>query len=65
MSNEDRCSFCGKRRDQVGTLVAGQKLGEQRAFICDACVALLAAPGDAYVSPPDPTLTWPPMKGRD
>jgi ATP-dependent Clp protease ATP-binding subunit ClpX len=38
MSAEDRCSFCGKRRDQVARLVAGQK----EVFICDECVALLA-----------------------
>ncbi|TMD15727.1 MAG: hypothetical protein E6J00_02215 [Chloroflexi bacterium] len=30
-----RCSFCGKRRDQVKTLVAGPGV-----FICDQCVAL-------------------------
>jgi ATP-dependent protease Clp ATPase subunit len=38
MSAEDRCSFCGKRRDQVAWLVAGQK----GVFICDECVALAA-----------------------
>ena len=38
MSAEDRCSFCGKRRDQVAWLVAGQK----QVFICDECVALAA-----------------------
>ena len=38
MSAEDRCSFCGKRRDQVAWLVAGQK----SVFICDECVALAA-----------------------
>ena len=38
MSAEDRCSFCGKRRDQVAWLVAGQR----KVFICDECVALAA-----------------------
>jgi ATP-dependent protease Clp ATPase subunit len=38
MSAEDRCSFCGKRRDQVAWLVAGQR----DVFICAECVALLA-----------------------
>jgi ATP-dependent protease Clp ATPase subunit len=38
MSAEDRCSFCGKRRDQIAWLVAGQK----GVFICDECVALAA-----------------------
>ena len=38
MSAEDRYSFCGKRRDQVAWLVAGQK----SVFICDECVALAA-----------------------
>jgi ATP-dependent protease Clp ATPase subunit len=30
-----RCSFCGKREDQVKKLVAGAK-----ALICDECVAI-------------------------
>jgi ATP-dependent protease Clp ATPase subunit len=30
-----RCSFCGKRRDQVRKLVAGPGV-----FICDGCVEL-------------------------
>ena len=38
MSASDRCSFCGKRRDQVAWFVAGQK----GVFICDECVALAA-----------------------
>ena len=38
MRVEDRCSFCGKRRDQVAWLVAGQK----QVFICDECVRLAA-----------------------
>jgi ATP-dependent Clp protease ATP-binding subunit ClpX len=36
MNAEDRCSFCGKRRDQVAWLVAGQN----QVFICDECVRL-------------------------
>jgi hypothetical protein len=33
---EMRCSFCGKREDQVKKLIAGQK----GVFICGDCVAL-------------------------
>jgi ATP-dependent protease Clp ATPase subunit len=33
-----RCSFCGKRQDQVQKLIAGG--GANRPFICDECVAL-------------------------
>jgi ATP-dependent protease Clp ATPase subunit len=46
MTAEDRCSFCGKRRDQVAWLVAGQK----EVFICDECVALAAQNFDPPVS---------------
>lgn len=38
MTAGDRCSFCGKPRDQVAWLVAGQK----DVFICDECVRLAA-----------------------
>ncbi len=31
-----RCSFCGKRQDQVKKLIAGPK----GVYICDDCVAL-------------------------
>ena len=31
-----RCSFCGKRQDQVKKLIAGQ----EGVYICDGCVAL-------------------------
>jgi hypothetical protein len=31
-----RCSFCGKRQDQVKKLIAGPK----GVYICDECVAL-------------------------
>jgi ATP-dependent Clp protease ATP-binding subunit ClpX len=34
--SDHRCSFCGKRQDQVKKLIAGPA----RVFICDACVAL-------------------------
>jgi len=34
---ECRCSFCGKRQDQVKKLIAGPT----GVFICDDCVALL------------------------
>jgi ATP-dependent protease Clp ATPase subunit len=33
-----RCSFCGKRQDQVKKLIAGG--GSNRPFICDECVNL-------------------------
>lgn len=51
MTAEDRCSFCGKRRDQVAWLVAGQK----EVFICDECVRLAAQNFD----PPTVTDTLP------
>ena len=37
MSRESnvRCSFCGKRQDQVGRLIAGPNV-----YICDECVRL-------------------------
>lgn len=34
VSDEDRCGFCGKRRSQVESLVAGPAV-----FICNECVA--------------------------
>ncbi len=34
-SRDARCSFCGKRQDQVRKLVAGPGV-----YICDQCVAL-------------------------
>ena len=45
MSSDDRCSFCGKRRDQVAWLVAGQK----QVFICDECARLIAQKFDPPV----------------
>ena len=50
MSAEDRCSFCGKRRDQVAWLVAGQR----EVFICDECVALAAQNFDPPVGDQGP-----------
>jgi ClpX C4-type zinc finger len=51
---DTRCSFCGKRRDQVKKLVAGPGV-----YICDQCIALCneviaedsrpAPPGSAWV----------------
>ena len=35
---EYRCSFCGKRQDQVRRLIAGG--GRPGTFICDECVEL-------------------------
>jgi len=46
MTTDDRCSFCGKTRDQVAWLVAGQK----SVFICDECVALAAQNFDPPVT---------------
>ena len=46
MSADDRCSFCGKREDQVAWLVAGQR----GVFICDECVALAAQKFDPPVT---------------
>jgi ATP-dependent Clp protease ATP-binding subunit ClpX len=46
MTTDDRCSFCGKKRDQVAWLVAGQK----GVFICDECVALAAQNFDPPVT---------------
>jgi len=34
--NKVRCSFCGKRQDEVRRLIAGQN----GVFICDQCIAL-------------------------
>lgn len=67
VTTEERCSFCGKRRDQVKKLIAGQRIAEGHVFICNECVDLLAAPGEVYVAPKDPTATWPPLEvpGRD
>ena len=49
-----RCSFCGKRQDQVKKLIAGQR----EVFICDQCVDLChEIIGEEFsVTPrPDPT----------
>lgn len=42
-----RCSFCGKRKDQVARLVAGPGV-----YICDECVALC---NEIINQPPAPT----------
>jgi hypothetical protein len=63
MTSQDRCSFCGKDRDRVAKLVAGQKIAGQQVFICDECVSLLATPGDEYIPARDPTRIWPPLGG--
>jgi ATP-dependent protease Clp ATPase subunit len=59
MTSDDRCSFCGKSRTQVAKLVAGQEIEGHQVFICDECVALIASPAKAYVSPANPAVTWP------
>jgi ATP-dependent protease Clp ATPase subunit len=43
LTTEDRCSFCGKRRDQVTKLVSGQKIADQHVYICNECVGLISA----------------------
>ncbi len=55
------CSFCGKHRDVVRWLVAGE-----RATLCDECIAACnemlatAAPGWVYGTPyPLPIRVWP------
>jgi hypothetical protein len=59
MTNEDRCSFCGKRRDQLANLVAGQKIAGQHVFICNACVTLIAADeSTSEPMPPSPSGGW-------
>jgi ATP-dependent Clp protease ATP-binding subunit ClpX len=46
-----RCSFCGKRPDQVRKLIAGPN----RIYICDECVALCS---EIIANPPSaPTAT--------
>jgi ATP-dependent protease Clp ATPase subunit len=57
---EYRCSFCGKRQDQVKKLIAGQK----GAYICDDCVALCKEMIDEEFSgtirpePPQSSAGW-------
>ena len=46
MTTDDRCSFCGKKREQVAWLVAGRR----DVFICDECVALAAQNFDPPVT---------------
>jgi len=51
-----RCSFCGKRQDQVKKLIAGA--GSNRPYICDECVTLCKELVDEEFSgtpPPEPT----------
>ena len=35
MKTEHQCSFCGKRKSQARSIIAGAK-----GFICDECVSL-------------------------
>ena len=46
-----RCSFCGKRKDEVTRLVAGPGV-----FICDRCVALC---NEIISQPPSPSTPEP------
>jgi ATP-dependent Clp protease ATP-binding subunit ClpX len=46
-----RCSFCGKRQEQVRKLIAGQN----RVFICDECIDLCKSIVDEeFIRPPRP-----------
>lgn len=51
-----RCSFCGKRADEVAKLVAGALVSfKGRAYICDECVAIasrIMAAGDPAAGDP-------------
>jgi hypothetical protein len=44
-----RCSFCGKRRSEVASIVAGPT---PAIAICNECVALCAEIIDGQVPPP-------------
>jgi ATP-dependent protease Clp ATPase subunit len=48
--DEYHCSFCGKRREEVGRLISGPLV-----FICDACVARCREMIDA--EPPQPAAS--------
>jgi ATP-dependent Clp protease ATP-binding subunit ClpX len=49
---ERRCSFCGKRQDQVSKLVAsGAKPG---VFICDECARLVVEIAEEKLDKPPP-----------
>jgi len=51
MAGNAKCSFCGKRQDDVGRLIGGP----DRVFICDECVRLC---GEILRDPPSaPTAT--------
>jgi ATP-dependent Clp protease ATP-binding subunit ClpX len=52
-----RCSFCGKRQDQVRKLIAGPTLN---IMICDQCVALCnEIIGEEFFRTPRPEPTSP------
>jgi ATP-dependent Clp protease ATP-binding subunit ClpX len=52
-----RCSFCGKRQDQVRKLIAGPTLN---IMICDQCVALCnEIIGEEFLRTPRPEGTSP------
>ena len=65
MNNDDRCSFLRKRRSQVASWSLVRKSRAASVHL-RRVVALLADPGESFVSPRDPTATWPsPERGRD
>ena len=55
-----RCSFCGKRRDQVQWLIAG---GAKRgSFICDECIRVASSnfdPPEVFTNADRPVQTSP------
>ena len=46
-----RCSFCGKRQEQVGRIIAGPN-----AYICNECVQLCMSILDDGYAPEEPSL---------
>lgn len=54
-----RCSFCGKRQDQVRKLVAGPGV-----YICDRCIGLCqeVLDEDSSSGPSEPRHTQPPRR---
>ena len=59
---EYRCSFCGKRQDQVRKLIAGG--GRPGTFICDECVRLCNEILDEHLAPPTPATRREPERSK-
>ncbi len=58
-----RCSFCGKRRDQVNKLIAGGAR-PGGVFICDECVRLCNEIVEEEVLPRTPPARKPGWRDR-